>query len=275
MSQPGAQPTTSSSVFTASGGAALHYDTIGQGAPVLILHGAYSTRHESRAVFEPVFAPLDAHRRIYLDLPAMGDSPAHDSVLTSQAVVDLLDEFIEHEIGRSPFQLVGHSYGGHLARGLAVRRAQQVAGLCLICPLMPKALTSAPHRVVRSTGDPSEWLDPDLIDDFVGYFVIHTPETAERFRHAVVPTIGRFDAGRVSDLMAAWRLEPDPDSRSLDMATLVVAGRHDSLVGHRAQLDLIDLYPAATVVAIADAGHAVAHEHPDVLATLVHSWEIR
>lgn len=263
------------SAFVGSAGAALHYETIGSGAPVLVLHGAYSTGHETRAVFEPVLAPLRRHRRIYVDLPAMGDSPAHDSVRTSQAVVDLLDEFVEDEIGIGRFQLIGHSYGGHLARGLAARRPSQLAGLALVCPLMPKTMTSEPHRAVRATGDPTEWLDAGLVDEFVGYFVIHSREMAERFRDAVAPAIGRFDADRVGELMAAWRLRPDPDDRPLDLPALVVAGRHDSFVGYRDQLRLIDLYTAATVITVADAGHAVAHEHPDVLAALIRSWDDR
>lgn len=262
-------------MFVSEGGASLHFDAMGHGPTVLILHGAYSTRDETRAAFEPVLERLDTCRRIYLDLPAMGDSPAHDTVRTSQAVVDLLEEFIDHEIGGAPLRLIGHSYGGHLARGLAARRTPQVAGLCLVSPLVPTAMTGDPHRVVERAGDPSEWLDADLIDDFVGYFVIHTPQTAERFRAAVAPAIGRFDADRVAEMMSAWRLDPDPDSSPLDMPTLIMSGRHDSLVGHRGQMDLMDLYPDATVVAVADAGHALVHERPDLLAAHVRNWDER
>lgn len=272
MSQPSANG-AGPSVFTGSTGAPLHYEAIGAGAPVLIIHGAYSSRVETRAAFEPVFAPLGAHRRIYPDLPAMGDSPTHDSVRTSQAVADLLDEFVEHEIGAAPFQLVGHSYGGHLARGIAARRPQQITGLGLICPLMPKTMTGVPHIVVRADGDPSDWLDPALVDEFLGYFVVHTAETAERFRSAVAPTIGRCDPARVEELMSAWELRPDPDSVPLDVPTLVVAGRHDSLVGFRDQSALIDLYPAATVTVVADAGHAVIHEQPDLVTALMRAWD--
>ena len=138
---------------------------------------------------------------------------------------------------------------------------------------MPESMTSEPHRAIRRAGDPSEWLAADVVDEFEAYFVIHTPETAERFHVAVVPTIGQYDADRVSELMSTWRLEPDPNNRVLDMPTLVMTGRHDSLVGHRDQLGLIDFYTEATVIVIADAGHAVAHEHPDLLAAHIHSWD--
>jgi pimeloyl-ACP methyl ester carboxylesterase len=122
---------------TGQTGAVLRFDAIGSGMPIVVLHGAYSASDEIRAMFEPILAPLDAHRRLYPDLPGMGDSPAHEAIQTTGDVVDLLDGFIHTEIGDAPFLLAGHSYGGHLARGLAARRASQVTGLALICPIMP------------------------------------------------------------------------------------------------------------------------------------------
>ncbi len=85
--------------FVARAGAELVFDEKGEGPPVVALHGAYSTRHEIRSVLEPSLATLDSHRRLYPDLPGMGDTQPHDSVRTSNDVVDLLDEFVHAEIG--------------------------------------------------------------------------------------------------------------------------------------------------------------------------------
>ncbi len=132
--------------------------------PILALHGAYSASDEIRNVFEPILAPLDAQRRIYPDLLGMGDSPPHDAIQTTRDIIDLLDEFIQTEIGDAPFLLAGHSYGGHLARGLAARRSGQIVGLELICPSVPATMNAEPRVVVsegcalRRKGTPPEYL---------------------------------------------------------------------------------------------------------------------
>lgn len=263
------------STFVGRGGAELRFDAAGQGMPVVALHGAYSARNEIREVLEPVLAPLGVHRRIYPDLPGMGDSPAREMIRAANDVVDTVDEFVQSEVGETPFLLVGHSFGGHLARGITARRPDQVAGLALICPAMPAGTHSEPHIVVTSDGDPTEWLDPALVDEYTGYFVVHTAVTAERFRQAVAPVIGRFDANAVEQMMTEWALDPDPDAVPFDQPTLVVTGRHDAFVGFRDQMALLDLYPRATYVAVADAGHAVLHEHRDLVTGLIGDWLAR
>jgi len=262
----------STGTFTGHTGAALHFDTIGSGMPLVALHGAYSARHEIRSVFEPIVAPLDTHRRVYPDLPGMGDSPAHESIRTTRDVVDLLDDLVRDEIGDEPFLLAGHSFGGHLARGLAARRAGQVAGLALICPMMPGMMNAEAHIAIASGGDHAEWLEPGLVDEYTGYFVIQSPATAERFRDAVAPVIGRFDGEAVERVMTDWMLDPDPNTVPFESPTLVVAARHDSFVGYRDQMTLLETYPDASLAVIADAGHALPHEHPELVGTLILDW---
>ena len=91
----------------------------------------------------------------------------------------MLDELISAEIGSEPFLLIGHSFGGHLARGIAARRPDQVAGLELICPMVAPN-TAEPHTVVRVADQPNELIDAGQLDDYLGYFVVHTAATATR-----------------------------------------------------------------------------------------------
>ena len=262
-------------VVTSPDGAELHFESGGRGTCVLVLHGAYSAHEEIRGALDPILASHDGYRRIYPDLPGMGASPAHESVQSSADVVDLLDELVRAEIGNDPFLVIGHSYGGHLARGIAARHPEQVAGLALICPMMPPTTNAEEHVVVRAIGQPTDLLEPEHLDEYTGYFVIQTPGTAERFRVAVAPAIGRHDGDAVERIMTSWRLDPDPDRSPFDRPTLVLTGRHDSSVGFRDQLALLDHYPGASYVVVADAGHALPHEQPDLVAHLVDDWLAR
>ena len=253
-------------------GASVCYEPIGSGAVVLILHGAYSTRDELRTALEPIFVGDQDHRRIYVDLPGMGESAGHESIVSSADVLDLIDELIAAEVGTQPFAVIGHSYGAHLARGIAARHPHQARGIALICALIPDSMTPEPHEVVLSEGDPYEIIDPAHVDEYRGYFVSHTPETAQRFNDAVVPALGRFDGPTVERVMERWELPTDPDGAPFDGETLILTGRHDSIVGFREQFRLVDSYPRATYIVASGAGHALPHERPDLVAAVLGDW---
>ena len=261
----------SASVVNAAG-ASICYEPIGSGVVVLILHGAYSTRDELRTALEPIFVGREGHRRLYVDLPGMGDSDAHESIVSSADVLDLIDELIATEVGAQPFAVIGHSYGAHLARGIAARHPRQALGIALICALIPDAMTPEPHEIVLTEGDPYEVLDPTHVDEYRSYFVSHTFETAQRFNDAVVPALGRFDGDAVERVMEHWELATDPDGAPFDGETLVLSGRHDSVVGFREQFRLVDSYPRATYVVASGAGHALPHERPDLVAAVLGDW---
>lgn len=258
--------------FHGDSGATLSYDDAGDGSCVLALHGAYSTHNELASALEPLFAPQDSYRRIYPDIPGMGMSPPHDSIQSSNDVIDLFDQFIDDQIGRGALVVIGHSYGAHLARGLAARRPLQVKGLALICPLIPGATNPEPHAVVESDIDAAALLAPSIVEEYLGYFVVQTKETVQRFNDAVVPTIGRFDDVTVERIMSRWTLHPDPDETEFGAPTLILTGRHDSWVGYRQQANLVDRYPRASYVVLADTGHALPHERPDLLSGLLVDW---
>ena len=253
-------------------GATLSYDDVGDGPCVLAIHGAYSTHHELASALEPLLAPQDRYRRIYPDIPGMGMSPPHHSIQSSNDVIDVLDQFIDAQIGPNPFVVIGHSYGAHLARGLAARRPLQVAGMALICPLIPGATNPEPHAVVQSDIDAAAQLDPSILEEYVGYFVVQTSETMQRFNEGVVPSIGQFDSDAVERIMSQWTLHPDPDETEFDTPTLILTGRHDSWVGYRDQANLVDRYPRASYMVLADTGHALLHERPDLLSALLDDW---
>jgi pimeloyl-ACP methyl ester carboxylesterase len=64
----------------------------------------------------------------------MGRTPAPETVDGADAVLDTLLVLVDTVIGEM-FLVVGHSYGGYLARAIANRRPGQVGGLALICSL--------------------------------------------------------------------------------------------------------------------------------------------
>jgi len=69
---------------------AVRYRERGSGVPVLILHGAGVDHREMATALEPLFEERSGYRRIYVDLPGMGETLAPETLDSNDAVLDLL-----------------------------------------------------------------------------------------------------------------------------------------------------------------------------------------
>ena len=124
--------------------------------------------------------------------------------------------------------------------------------------------------MVRQDNSAYEELEPSQRAGFDEYFVVRTPATARRYREHVAPGLGLVDEAALSGIFARWKVQVGSDPCSLP--TLLAAGRRDSIAGYLDAINLLDRYPHATLAVIEDAGHALMHEQPELLATLVADW---
>lgn len=128
-----------------------------------------------------------------------------------------------------------------------------------------------PASVVRDDGVPAELSPPDR-EAYEGYFVVRTTETLDRFRRCVVPATGDVDEETLERAIETGPHAIDPDSVGIDAPVLIVAGHHDHWVGWERQQALGARYARATVTTVADAGHALPHERPRLVAALLADW---
>ena len=127
---------------------------LGQGAPLLLLHGFDSSFLEYRRL-----APLLADRfQLFIpDLFGFGFSPRPRGLTYGpEAVLRHLDALLERLPTDAPLSLIGASMGGSVAVELARRHPERVASLLL---LAPAGLTGRPMPV------------PPLLDRFGAWFL--------------------------------------------------------------------------------------------------------
>lgn len=258
---------TVSGMETRTGEDAVHYVEHGAGRPVLVLHGAGVDHREAEACFEPVFGGVAGFRRIYPDLPGMGRTVVSDRLRSAEDVLDRLLDFAGEVTDGTAHLLVGHSAGAYYAQAMAAREPEQVAGLALVCPLLPGLRDLPEHRVVVGSGEIGD-------DDFRSYFVVQSPEMLERYERYVRPAAALVDQAALERIGERWELAR-VQGPAYAGPTLVVAGRLDSTVGYAAAADLVDHYPHASLAVVDDAGHALPHEQPDLLRALVAEWLAR
>jgi pimeloyl-ACP methyl ester carboxylesterase len=242
----------------------IHYVEHGTGRPVLVLHGAGVDHREAEACFEPVLGGIAGLRRIYPDLPGMGRTIAPQTLRSADDVLGTLLKFADEVTGGTAHLLVGHSAGAYYAQAIAARCPAQVAGLALICPLLPGLRDVPEHRVVAGSGELGD-------DVFRNYFVVQTPEMLDRYERYVAPAAALVDQAALERIGERWTLTPD-HGPAYAGPTTVVAGRLDSTVGYAAAADLVESYPHASLAVVDDAGHALPHEQPELLRALLAEW---
>lgn len=245
-------------------GVSVHQVTRGAGRLVLVLHGAGVDHREPEACFEPAFAGLDGFRRVYPDLPGAGRTPA-EGLDSAEDVLAVLLDLADRVADGASYLLIGHSAGAYFAQAMAARSPDRVAGLALVCPLLPGVRDAPEHRVVVGSGEIGD-------DAFRGYFVVQTDNLLERYRRVVEPAAALADQDAMARIGERWELVPGP---AYDGPMLVLAGRQDSVVGYAAAVDLLEDHPRATVAVVDGAGHALPHEQPEVLRALVAEWLLR
>jgi pimeloyl-ACP methyl ester carboxylesterase len=238
----------------------------GDGLPVLALHGAGVDHREVMACLEPVVEGLPGYRRIYPDLPGTGRTPAPETIRSADDVLDVLLAFVDGVVGDQPLLVVGHSAGGYYSQAIAHRRAEQVAGLALLCPLLT-GIHDVPERaVVFGSADLGD-------DEFRDYLTVRTAETLERYERYVAPAALLADQAALERIGERWELSAGPeDAVPFRCPTLVVTGRQDTSVGYAAAWDLLEHYPRATFAVLDRAGHALPHEQPALFRALVTEW---
>jgi pimeloyl-ACP methyl ester carboxylesterase len=113
---------------------ALAGEAMGEGAPVVLLHGITATRryvvHGSKALARA------GHRQVTYDARGHGRSdpaPSGGGYTYLELVADL-DAVVEAEVGDRRFVVGGHSMGAHTAVAYAIEHGERLAGLVLIGP---------------------------------------------------------------------------------------------------------------------------------------------
>jgi proline iminopeptidase len=116
--------------FVDANGVLIYYKAIGEGAPLVILHGGPGASHD---YFLPYLLPLArANRIIFIDERGSGKSEKLEDV--SKYTVDAMVEDVEAvrvALGLGKINLLGHSCGGVLAEAYALKYQGNLSHLIL------------------------------------------------------------------------------------------------------------------------------------------------
>ncbi|KAK5705511.1 hypothetical protein LTR97_002630 [Elasticomyces elasticus] len=265
----------------------LAYQDVGEGMPVLIIHGWTMSGSVEANDFEPIFIKQPGFRRLYVDLPGMGQTPA-GAVKDLDSMLQNVSTFVEKHILPSRFLLIGTSCGAYLARGLAYKYASAMDGLLLRVPLIEPVTSKRdvdPFMAVISNNALLSSLSATERET-LGDIPIQTPEYINslktRLHTSILPAIAASD----SAVLEPIRNDPDLYRLTAPMHSpgmpfpkpaLILTGRQDTVVGYRDAWPLLACYPRGTFVALDRMDHGLPVDDTDVLIyeALVGNWLLR
>jgi pimeloyl-ACP methyl ester carboxylesterase len=256
----------------------ISYVELGQGAPVLLVHGLGGNW---TAWLETIPSLVAGHRVIAVDLPGFGSSPPSGDGISIPGYSRTLLRFCE-QLELDPAVVIGNSLGGWVSADLALRAPERVRALVLV-----DAAGIVPTRLER-------WKALSMMDGAAAMAPL-----APRFRAAVASRRRlrgmalRYTVATPADLAAdlvymALPTAPDPGFRpaleaskrswsdgwcdtltEIECPTLIVWGARDSLLPLRHGREWARRIRSSRLEVIEDAGHVPMLERPAVFNSLI------
>lgn len=259
----------------------IDYEIIGDGKPVIMLHGYYIDRRIMLGCMEPIFRDKEGYKRIYLDLPGMGESESSEWIKSSDDMLDVVLAFIEKIIPNENFLIMAQSYGCYLARGIIHKMQDRIDGMTLLCPLIfaeaQKRHAEEAIILVKDEALLSRIPEEDA-EDMNLSFVIQNQKIYERWLNEVMIDDEEVDEEFLSNLQQngyGFSFDVDRVHKKYDKPALILLGKQDACVGYKDAWSILENYPRATFAILDRAGHLLQIEQENLFNSLVNDWLIR
>ena len=258
-------------------GIPVRFESRGAGIPLVLIHGWQGDHRYMAADLEPVFADDHRWRRVYVDLPGHGQTPAPQWLESQAQVLSVLIDVIQAIVGDAPLAIAGNSYGGYLTLGLVRAIPERLLGAALLVPDLPApdgSRDTPTHLTIvedqaafADLAADEEWIPDRLVEQ--------SRRGVLEIREHDMPAIRIADQSSLTRLDANYQLPEHlaaigpPFTRP----SLILTGRQDAAVGYEAAWGLRDEFPRATLATLDLAGHWLGRvERPDIFRALIRDW---
>ncbi|AVQ98408.1 2-hydroxy-6-oxo-6-phenylhexa-2,4-dienoate hydrolase [Oceanobacillus iheyensis] len=255
--------------------ASIYYEVIGDGIPIIMIHGFGVDHRLMKGCMEPIFRERSGFKRIYFDLPGMGKTKEYHQVENADDILETVLDFIQVVIPDQPYLLMGESYGGYLARGIVDAQREHVHGLCLLCPVIipEKGERTLPaHTILYEDDGLLSQLTPREKEAFRSENVVLNKKNWVRYRDEVYAGIICADNDFLAKIEKHYGLSTVLEEDSFDKPSTFILGKKDAVVGYKDAFQILDRYQKASYNVLEQAGHYVQIEQADLFQKLVIEW---
>jgi len=250
----------------------LHYQIIGSGKPLLVIHGLFGSADNWRSMIK-YFSKQN--QVISIDLRNHGRSPHSDS----QSLIDMAEDIYElcQDLSLNNVIILGHSLGGKVAMQFAELYEKYVEKLIIVdiapreykgkhTPLMD-AMMALDFSELNSRKQVDEALAVSIADQQVRQFLLmNLSLDSEQLKWRInLPAL----KANYKAFMKAVLTESN-----LDITSLFIYGEHSDYVTAQDRDEIKQIFPYAEFAAV-PAGHWVHAERPQQFKKIVEEFLIK
>jgi pimeloyl-ACP methyl ester carboxylesterase len=255
--------------------AEVYYEDIGEGRPIVLIHG-YGVDHQiMKGCMEPVFVQRSGWRRIYLDLPGMGLTRNYDTIADSDSMLEAVLAAVDQLLPGERFSVAGQSYGGYIARGMIQKRPDQIDGVALVCPMIVPAFAERDlpkHQMLRQDDAFVRTHGGKDFDEYCQMGAVLNAYTWQRYMEDILPGCRLSDEAFLERVKTRYGYTFPLETSPFHKPGLLLTGRQDTSTGYRDAWSILEKYPRTTFAALDTAGHNLQIEQPVLFNGLIQEW---
>ncbi len=249
----------------------LAFEETGSGAPLLILHGLYGSSANWRRIARTLG---DRHRVIAVDLRNHGASPWAATMRYPEMADDVAA--LVDRLGLVRPAILGHSMGGKVAMTLALLQPARV-GTLIVADVAPvpyndhfSGYTQAMRGIHALHATSRDEIKRALLQTIpenrtVDFLMTNLQRQGEQYDWRI--NLAAIAAGMPD--ISGWPAELD--DRTFDGPVTVIDGDRSSYISDDDRPRFLKLFPRATFVTIADAGHWLHADQAEAFVDAVRS----
>lgn len=248
----------------------VHYESFGRGRPVLLLHGWLG----SWELWRDTIQDLGREYRTYsLDFWGFGSSEAKDLNFSVDNFVELVYLFMER-LGISKAPLIGHSMGGTVSLGVAIRHPEMVVKVGVVgSPINGASLNPLLKLAGWPTAAHAFFLIPDLVKLFLRVYSYVLAIDGPRLGKMIVSDFSQVTVKPFFESINTLRkTDLRPRLREIKVPTLGIYGTKDVIVGPTQHRLLSGGVPGAYVYNFQNSGHFPMMDEPELFHRMIRQF---
>lgn len=248
----------------------LHFKVAGEGEPLVLLHGLFGSLENLGAIARL----LSAHFKVYsVDLPNHGRS-AHSAGMGLRQMALAVWQLME-QVGLPKAALIGHSLGGKVAMEIALSHPASVTSLVVI-DIAPVAYPPRHQDVFAGLNaiDPAALPSRSAADDILSNYVKEAAVRSFLLKNLVKDDTGFSWRMHLEDIGREYSnlIDQNRSDGRFEMPVLFLKGGESDYIKPDYHQDITGRFPATQFKVIANAGHWLHAEKPELTATLIRKF---
>jgi pimeloyl-ACP methyl ester carboxylesterase len=249
----------------------LHHLILGQGAPLIILHGLFGSMDNWMSMAKNLAASSTV---CLVDLRNHGQS-FHDHQFNYEVMANDLG-YLLNDLNFTEYSILGHSMGGKVAMFHATRNPNNIQKL-IIVDIAPKKYPVHHQQILDglSTINPKKVTSRGQADDLLKKFVLDS-----RIRQFLLKNLKRS-----SNRSFEWKINLKAISKHIDavgdafpaneliqIPTLFIRGGSSEYIREEDYMAIHKQFPQSTINTVPEVGHWIHAEAPRVFLEMVQEF---